>query len=225
MRGRAGLVLVAALAAMLAVVPAAGAQKAHSSIVGGSRIAVTSVPWQVYVAVGSNLACGGSVLDARHVLTAAHCVVPEGQGTPRPASDFTVWAGYDNVHRRDGARRQPEGRRDRACASIRYYEERSKADDVAVLTLGAALAVRAADPADRARAGRRRPGARRRARLQRLRHAAGGRAAERAPVRRGARRDLRRPVPRRGGPELDRERPVRRARPERARASPTAAAR
>ncbi len=86
MRGRAGLVLVAALAAMLAVVPAAGAQKAHSSIVGGSRIAVTSVPWQVYVAVGSNLACGGSVLDARHVLTAAHCVVPEGQGTPRPAS-------------------------------------------------------------------------------------------------------------------------------------------
>ena len=67
MGGREGLVLVAALAATLPVVPAAGAQTAHSSIVGGTRVAVTSVPWQVYVAVGSNLACGGSVLDARHV--------------------------------------------------------------------------------------------------------------------------------------------------------------
>ena len=61
MRGRAGPVLAAALAATLSVVPTAGAQTAHSSIVGGTRIAVTSVPWQVYVAVGSNLACGGSV--------------------------------------------------------------------------------------------------------------------------------------------------------------------
>ena len=138
MRGRAGPVLAAALAAALSIVPAAAGQTAHSSIVGGTRIAVTSVPWQVYVAVGSNLACGGSVLDARHVLTAAHCVVPEGQGTPRPASDFTVWAGYDNLT----AATAPAGSQQAGVTALRvhpYYEERSKADDVAVLTLGSAL--------------------------------------------------------------------------------------
>jgi len=138
MRGRAGLVLVAALAATLLLVPAAGAQTAHSSIVGGTRVAVTSVPWQVYVAVGSNLACGGSVLDARHVLTAAHCVVPEGRATPRPASDLTVWAGYDNLT----AATAPAGSQQVGVTALRvhpYYEERSKADDVAVLTLGSAL--------------------------------------------------------------------------------------
>ncbi len=93
-----------------------------------------------------------------------------------------------------------------------YYEERSKADDVAVLTLGAALAFgpRIQPIALAPVGGGPAPGTA--LGLQRLRHAAGGRAAERAPVRRGARRDLRRPVPRRGGPELDRERPVRRAR-------------
>ena len=98
MRGRVGLVLVAAVAALAAVVPAAGAApKAHSAIVGGARVPVQSVPWQVYLAIGSDLACGGSVLDATHVLTAAHCVIPEGQTAPRPVSAFTVWAGYDNV--------------------------------------------------------------------------------------------------------------------------------
>ena len=130
--------LAAVLAAALSIVPAAAGQTAHSSIVGGTRIAVTSVPWQVYVAVGSNLACGGSVLDARHVLTAAHCVVPEGQGTPRPASDFTVWAGYDNLT----AATTPAGSQQAGVTALRvhpYYEERSKADDVAVLMLGSAL--------------------------------------------------------------------------------------
>ena len=139
MRGRAGLVLVAALAALLSLVPAAGAQTAHTSIVGGARIDITSVPWQVYVGVGSDLACGGSILDARRVLTAAHCVIPEGQTAKRPASDFTVLAGYTDV--RQGAP-APAGSQRVAVASVRahpYYDERAKADDVAVLTLATPL--------------------------------------------------------------------------------------
>ena len=191
---------------------------------GGTRIAVTSVPWQVYVAVGSNLACGGSVLDARHVLTAAHCVVPEGQATPRPASDFTVWAGYDNLT----AATAPAGSQQVGVTALRvhpYYEERSKADDVAVLTLGSALSFgpRVQPIALAPVGGAPAPG--RGARVQRLRHPAGGRAAQRPPLRRDARRDLRRPVPRGGDPELDREHPVRRARGRARPASPTAAAR
>lgn len=143
MRRGAGLVLVAALAALLAAVPAAEAQTAHAAIVGGSRIDVQTVPWQVYVGVGSNLACGGSILDARRVLTAAHCVVPEGQAAARPASDFTVLAGYTDA--RQGAP-APAGSQKVAVAAVRahpYYDERAKADDVAVLALATPLAFNA----------------------------------------------------------------------------------
>ncbi len=38
-------------------------------------------------------ACGGSILDSTHILTAAHCVDVEGTTTQRPVSDFTVVAG------------------------------------------------------------------------------------------------------------------------------------
>lgn len=137
MRRRAGLVLVALLAALLGAVPVAPAQTAHMSIVGGGRIPVTSAPWQVYLAVGSNLACGGSVLDATHVLTAAHCIVPEGRTTPRPTTDFTVWAGFDSLRAAP-----PSGSQKVAVAGLRvhpYYEAQAKADDVAVLTLASAL--------------------------------------------------------------------------------------
>ena len=42
-------------------------------------------------------ACGGSILDATHILTAAHCVDVEGTTVSRPASDVTVVAGDSNV--------------------------------------------------------------------------------------------------------------------------------
>jgi hypothetical protein len=139
MTGRA--VVVLALAAALATVhaPAAGAQKAHSAIVGGTPISITAAPWQVYLGVGSDLACGGSVLDATHVLTAAHCVIPEGSTTPRAPSSLTVRAGFDDV-----SEPAPAGSQVVGVASLRthpLYDERTKADDVAVLTLAKALSL------------------------------------------------------------------------------------
>jgi len=42
-------------------------------IVGGSNVAITDVPWQVALEDGGFLFCGGSIISANYVLTAAHC--------------------------------------------------------------------------------------------------------------------------------------------------------
>ena len=93
----------------------------------------------MYVAIGSELACGGSVLDARRILTAAHCVVPEGSTTPRPVAALTVKAGFDDV-----SAAPPAGSQTVGVQSLRVhplYDERTKADDVAVLTLATPLSL------------------------------------------------------------------------------------
>lgn len=80
------LALVALCTAFLLAVPAANAAarpKAHASVVGGTAALASDVPWQALVLIwpdpNSNSAylCGGSILDATHVLTAAHCVTDE----------------------------------------------------------------------------------------------------------------------------------------------------
>ena len=42
-------------------------------IVGGTAVAAGEVPWLVSLATTSHF-CGGSVLNARTILTAAHCI-------------------------------------------------------------------------------------------------------------------------------------------------------
>lgn len=131
---RVGLVVVLAAAAAAAVVPRAEAAPARASVVGGTPIAIEAAPYQVFLRIGTSAGCGGSVLDARTVLTAAHCVTEPGSTTPRPVSTLTVVAGVTNVTASGG---QTAG-----VASMRVhplYDEPSKTDDVAVLTLARAL--------------------------------------------------------------------------------------
>ena len=51
-------------------------------IVGGSEAIPNSWPWLVSLRVNDHF-CGGSLIDARHVLTAAHCVVGAYPGSLR----------------------------------------------------------------------------------------------------------------------------------------------
>jgi hypothetical protein len=69
-------------------------------IVGGQEASISQFPWQVFVllkAEGTGAACGGSILNATTILTAAHCVDHEGTTITYPAADFVVAAGDSNV--------------------------------------------------------------------------------------------------------------------------------
>ncbi|XP_058055202.1 serine protease SP24D-like [Anopheles bellator] len=72
-----------------------------SRIVGGSIASEGQFPYQVALLRGSSLSCGGSIIDARWVLTAAHCVYSGNAVVP--ASAITVLAGTTNLN--SGVRR------------------------------------------------------------------------------------------------------------------------
>lgn len=46
----------------------------ESQIVGGLKAKKGQFPWQVLIQVDGDAMCGGSLIDAEWVLTAAHCV-------------------------------------------------------------------------------------------------------------------------------------------------------
>ena len=72
------LAVLLTLVLLCAAAPAAAAQK---RIIGGSNVSIESHPYQVKVETGLGN-CGGSIRDASHVITAAHCVVDEERFFP-----------------------------------------------------------------------------------------------------------------------------------------------
>ena len=88
---------------LLAVSASPALAAPEPKIVNGSNASITDHPYQVRVLVnlggGSTGLCGGSIRDATHVVTAAHCVVDEttNDGTYYPrvmaAADFEVGFG------------------------------------------------------------------------------------------------------------------------------------
>lgn len=67
------------------------------SIAGGAQVGIAGAPWQVEVfaeyASEKFLACGGAILDATHILTAAHCAYSPETSARLAASAFVVAAG------------------------------------------------------------------------------------------------------------------------------------
>jgi trypsin len=135
-----GLVLAAlALGALLWV---AGAT-AGTKVVGGSAIEIGQAPWQVLVLQERfgrpTTLCGGAILDATRILTAAHCVVTGG-GSPTAASDVAVRAGISHYN----SPRPSDVVQDRRVANVRIHPGYSFADsgspdDIAVVYLASPL--------------------------------------------------------------------------------------
>ena len=164
---------VAAVATMLALFLACSSQRALAApvrgvafdgssvslvpyIIGGHESQISQFPWQVYV-VGRHpegggevdvTSCGGSILNATTILTAAHCVDHEGTTTTYAADEFAVLAGASNVHEFtefvvEEFLVPPSGAQASKVSKIRtdpYYSVLPNIkDDVAVLTLETSL--------------------------------------------------------------------------------------
>jgi trypsin len=111
--------------------------RAVQSIVGGAPAAITSFPFQVALynpAAGSPAAgffCGGVIVDATHVITAAHCLAG-GHGRGSASGEIEVLAGSTRLDRPDpGSVRDPA-----ATVSVDPdYNPYTNDYDVGVITL------------------------------------------------------------------------------------------
>ncbi len=174
--------LVAATGA-IAVAPASGA----SRVVGGTAIEVQQAPWTVFVQyqVGNiRYLCTGSIVDASHILTAAHCVFDDSGQFATP-SQVTVRAGVSNF----SSPLSTDLEQDRPVSLIRVHpgyvcSGNPAPDDVAVLALASPLDLSGTGRAGGgAPDGRRRVSGRCRGRSGRLRplHRRPSRRAARSP--------------------------------------------
>ncbi len=110
------------------------APRAKASIVGGASASIASFPFQVALynsQAGSPAAgffCGGVIIDATHVVTAAHCVVANSGSS----DEMMVLAGSTSLDPTDpGSVRDPV----QSSAFDSHYNPVSSEDDVALLTL------------------------------------------------------------------------------------------
>ena len=94
------VLLMAGAVGAVASVPALGADEAYEpKVVGGSAVADGKYPFMASLQYDDpnrspfeDHACGATLIDANHVLTAAHCVVPTG-GNALPAGTLRIVVG------------------------------------------------------------------------------------------------------------------------------------
>ncbi len=116
--------------------------RAVQSIVGGAGASIAGFPFQVALydpAVGSPAAgffCGGVIVDATHVITAAHCLAGGGHGRGRVSREIEVLAGATRLDQTDpGSVRDPV-----AAVSIDpSYNPVTNDYDIGVITLARPL--------------------------------------------------------------------------------------
>lgn len=126
--------------------------RAKASIVGGEAASIASFPFQVALydpRAGSPAAgffCGGVIIDATHVVTAAHCVTGAG---PSESADVEVLAGSTSL-----TAFEPTSVRDPVASSAfdPHYNPITSDYDIALLTLarplwsGSAPSINGVDP-------------------------------------------------------------------------------
>jgi secreted trypsin-like serine protease len=123
---------------VLAVLACASSGLPATRVVGGSGTQIQSAPWTVSIRqqAGANvLLCSGSVVDASHILTAAHCVYNQN-GVPAAAGSLSVRAGISNYT----TPLSTDAEQDRTVTVIRVHpgyvwSNSASPDDIAVLGL------------------------------------------------------------------------------------------
>jgi hypothetical protein len=131
------------LASAAALVAAAVLCAPAGAIINGTAVPLTQHPYQVALAKPGQLAvssqfCGGSIRDAWHIITAAHCVFDNSStssGQPLAPSQIDVLAGTENL-RDEAAGERP------AVATISVdpaYDSGTLTHDAALLTLASPL--------------------------------------------------------------------------------------
>merc|ERR1712179_855828 len=103
-------------------------------IVGGTEVKPPhKYPFQVYVSLGG-YACGGSILDARHVLTACHCLYSYEGDMHRPEESFVYAGAHDRPAGRCGTQ---IGQRVRVeeFITLGNYNHKTFSNDLAILRL------------------------------------------------------------------------------------------
>jgi trypsin len=114
--------------ALSLLVPVSAAHGASPRIVGGAPVALGQAPWQVLVSIRNQELCGGSILNATTILTAAHCV-----DRGRTPADVRVVAGTVQLG---------QGGIDRRVTGITIHpswDRTSYRNDIALVTLESPL--------------------------------------------------------------------------------------
>jgi secreted trypsin-like serine protease len=98
-----GLALLATALGLATALPGTAAGVVSPRIVGGAGVPIEAFPFQVALydphasSVSAGFFCGGVVIDATHVATAAHCAVDEANGQVTPPWDIAVLAGSSSL--------------------------------------------------------------------------------------------------------------------------------
>ncbi|ATE56780.1 S1 family peptidase [Actinosynnema pretiosum] len=120
---------VAAAAIGLMTTPVSSASDVTPFIVGGARASISEAPWAVYLASSSGSQfCGGTLVKANKVVTAAHCVAG------RSASSTRVVIGREDKQSTAGTVATVS-----SIWSHPSYRTATSGYDVAVLTLGTSV--------------------------------------------------------------------------------------
>ncbi|XP_015126552.1 chymotrypsin-1 [Diachasma alloeum] len=117
----------------LAICMSVGYAKPPSKIVNGRNALTGEFPHQVSLQINREHFCGGSIIDATHILTAAHCVVGDNGVGVR---GIEVVTGVLDFHSRNANNVFPVSR---IIYHGRYAPEDSWRNDIAVLTLAKAI--------------------------------------------------------------------------------------
>ncbi|MFD5863183.1 S1 family peptidase [Streptomyces chartreusis] len=128
-RARKTAAVAATVAAAAALLSAPTAEAADSRIVGGSTTTTSAYPFMMQITDASqNQFCGGTLVSATKVVTAAHCMVGESNSSVRVVGGRTYLNGTNGTVRRvSDIWIHPD------------YQDVTQGNDVAVLTLSTSM--------------------------------------------------------------------------------------